>query len=133
MDFFSIAAPLVSSAKPRDQFVVLRRRETVNDYGVSQVSVTYHYALGFITPSGNNALARDENYQTQGNTITVITPFLLRGPSKNSATLSYQPDIVRFSGNDYVVTTLSDYTNFGNGMVLAECSSTVFIDSAPAV
>lgn len=133
MDFFSIAAPLISSAKPRDRFIVLRRRETVDNYGVSQVSVTYHDAIGFITPSGNNDLARDENYQTQGNTITVITQFLLRGPSKYASALRYQPDIVRFSGNDYVITTLSDYTNFGNGMVLAECSSTVFIDQAPTM
>ena len=131
MDLFTLAVPLISAVKPLERFTVLRRRETVDDYGRSQIVTTRHVATGSIAPSGDNTLARDENYQTQGNTITVITQFMLRGPSKDAGSRGYQPDVIEWDGSHYVVSTLNDYATYGNGVVSADCLSIDMIDLAP--
>jgi hypothetical protein len=131
MNLYSIAAPVISSVKPIESFTVLRRQETVDNYGRSQITTTSLSASGSITPSGDNTLARDENYQIQGNTITVITAFKLRGPAKDSSARSYQPDLIEWRGSRYVIVTLNDYSGGGGGMVEAECSSTVITDLPP--
>ena len=131
MDLYSLAVPLISAVKPLDRFTVIRRRETVDSYGRSQTTTIRYWAVGSIAPSGDNTLSRAEEYQTQGNTITVITRFLLRGPSKDAGSRNYQPDIIEFDDSHYIVVTLSDYARYGAGLVSAECVSIDFIDQAP--
>ena len=133
MNLYSIAAPMISAVKPIESFIVARRQETVDSFGRSQITTTRLSASGSITPSGDNMLARDENYQTQGNTVTVITAFKLRGPSKDSLSRNYQPDIIEWRGGRYIVETLNDWSGagWGGGMVEAECKSTDIMDLPP--
>jgi hypothetical protein len=131
MNLYSIAAPMISAVKPIEGFVVLRRQEIVDTFGRSQTTITRIPASGSITPSGDNTLARSEDYQTQGNTITIITAFKLRGPSKDALGRNYQPDIIEWRGSRYIISTLNDWSGGGGGMVEAECSSTDIIDLPP--
>ena len=133
MNLYRIAAPMIGAVKPIESFIVARRQETVDSFGRSQITVTRIPASGSITPSDGNMLDRDENYQTQGNTVTVITAFKLRGPSKDSLSHNYQPDIIEWKGGRYIVETLNDWsgTGWGGGMVEAECKSTDIMDLPP--
>lgn len=114
-----------------DSFTVIRRLETVSDFGRVVITETRIPAFGQVTPTGDNSLVRAEAYQTQANTIKVITNFPLRGPAKDSAGNQYQPDVVEWRGAPYVVRVLNDYSAFGVGFVEAECSSMALIDPAP--
>lgn len=113
------------------KFDVLRRLQTVDNFGRARTTITRHKAIGSVTPSGDNTLARGEDYQTQGNTITVITNFMLRGPAKDGGKRNYQPDVIEWDGSHYVVSALSDYARYGKGVVSATCTSIDFIDQAP--
>jgi hypothetical protein len=133
MNLYSIAAPIIGAVKPLESFTVLRRREDVDDYGRSQITTTTTLAVGSITPSGDNTLNRTDDFQTQGNTITVITAFMLHGPSKDADGAKYQPDIVLWNGSNYIVHMLNDYVSSGSGMVVAECTSVDLVDGCADV
>lgn len=112
-------------------FGVIRRQETVGANGVSTVAATNLTAVGSITPTGDNSLLREEAFQTGAKTIKVITPFRLRGASKDAGGNSFQPDIVVWNGDNFLVRIVNDWTPFGAGFIEAECSSFDFIDLAP--
>lgn len=120
-----------------ESFSVIRRQEVVGTNGVATLTpVTYPQAgqppiVGSITPTGDNSLVRAEAYTTQSNTIEVITPFRLRGPSKDTGGNSFQPDIVLWKGNHYEVKTLNEWTSYGAGFVGAECIAIDFNPLAP--
>ncbi|TWA71915.1 hypothetical protein FBZ84_101181 [Azospirillum baldaniorum] len=113
------------------EFAVIRRQEAVGGDGFSTVTPeTIGPVYGSISPTGDNSLVRQQDFQTGAKTIKVITAFRLRGPSKEAGA-SYQPDLILWGGDHYVVRDLKDWTAFGAGFVEADCSSTDFIDSPP--
>jgi galactose-6-phosphate isomerase len=120
-----------------EAFSVIRRQEVVGPNGVSTLTLTTFpqpgdpAIAGSVTPTGDNSLVRAEAYTTQSNTIKVITAFRLRGPSKDGAGKSFQPDIVVWNGNHFVVSTLNEWTSFGGGFVEAECTQIDFNPLAP--
>lgn len=114
-----------------ESFTVIRRQETVGNNGVTAIAQTNLSAVGSISPTGDNSLVRAEAFQTQANTIKVITNFRLRGPSKDGAGNSFQPDIIQWNGNHFVVRVINEWTSYGAGFVEVECSSIDFIDLAP--
>jgi len=114
-----------------ERFQVVRRQETVNSLGISTVKEITLPALGSITPTGDNSLVRAEGYQQQAKTIRVITNFRLRGATIGQNGANYQPDIVLWNGSRFVVRTVDDYSQYGAGMIVAECSSIELTDPAP--
>lgn len=112
-------------------FTVLRRFQTVNTYGEGvAATTTIPNLIGAIYPTGDNSLVRQEDFQSQANTITVVTTFRLRGPSKDSGN-QYDADIVQWSGVNWLVRTVNEFTQYGAGFIEAECTSQDFIDQAP--
>lgn len=108
-------------------FTVQRRLQSVNSFGeTSTTIITFQNLRGGVYPTGEQSLTRADAYQSQANTISVTTQFQLRGVSAD-ATGSYQPDIVNWRGNNYVVRTLSEFA-YGAGFVVAECISTSLLD-----
>lgn len=121
-----------------ESFTVIRRQETVGANGASTLATTTlplagdPLIVGSITPTGDNSLVRQEAFQTQASTVTVITAFRLRGASKDGAGNSFQPDIiVRADGSQYLVASLKPWTAFGAGFIEAECTSFDFTALAP--
>src|ERR1700694_3507137 len=114
---------LLDSDIAGEAFSVIRRQEIVGANGVPVLTQTTlpkagdPAIVGSITPTGDNSLVRAEAYSTQSNTIKVITAFRLRGPSKDGTGKSFQPDIVLWNGNHFVVRTLNEWTSFGAGFV----------------
>ena len=115
-----------------EAFTVQRRIETVNNFGQSTISVETFPAVGAITPSGDNSLVRDEAYQTNAKSIQVLTAFRLRGAAKDGAGNRYQPDLVLWKGDSFVVRMVSDYSQYGAGFVQADCVSIDLLDQAPS-
>ncbi len=114
-----------------DAFTVLRRTQTVNNYGEGGVATQTLPAFGSVQPTGDNSLVREEAYQVQANSITVYTTFPLRGPGKDAQGNSYQPDVVVWQGNHYLVKVVNDWSSFGTGFVQADCQSIDPVDLAP--
>lgn len=114
-----------------ESFQVIRRAETVSERGVSSVAEeVFDPVLGSVVPSGDNSLLREEAFQTQSQSIRVITLFRLRGASGENGE-SYQPDIVVWKGGSYLVRTVDDYSNYGAGMIVAECIATNYTAVPP--
>jgi len=115
-----------------DTFTVLRRREVVSQNGVSTVQVNeVPDVLGSVQPTGDNSLIREESLDAQAKTIKVITTFRLRGPSQTTSEAEYKPDQIVWRGDTYEVKVLDDWTEYGGGMVEAECSQVTYVGTPP--
>lgn len=109
-----------------DIFDVIRRQETVDNTGTSVVTpTTFSRVIGVVTSIGPSSLDRSENYQTFTRSISVVTKFPLRGE-----TTGYQPDIVYWRGDSFVVKAIDPYPQFGPGFWQAECTSMDKTDAA---
>lgn len=114
-------------------FTVLRRKQIVGQNGVVSTQVERCAAVGSVVPVGDNSLLREETFQVQAKTIRVCTTFRLRGVAEQANGASYQPDLVLWNGDFFVVRTIDDYTPYGAGMIEAECSSIDYQDEPPAL
>lgn|ERR1019366_1739770 len=130
MPLIDVSDVLLDPMIAGEAFLVVRRLEVVNSFGESVVTMQSFAATGSIIPTGNNSLVREEAYQIQAKTIRVVTAFPLRGVSKDS-TGTYQPDIVMWNNDSFIVKSLNDYTSYGVGLVEAECSSIDPVDAPP--
>jgi galactose-6-phosphate isomerase len=109
-----------------DMFQVLRRPETISQSGRSVTSQVTKTAYGTIVPTGDNSLVRQADYELGRRTITVYTTQRLQ-----MAAPGYQPDLILYRGNQYVVSNIEDFSAFGAGFIAAECSSILAIDTPP--
>jgi hypothetical protein len=114
-----------------EAFQVERRVQTVNSYGEVGITTTVLDGIGGISPTGSNSMVREDAFQSKSKTIRVITTFPLRGPSIASGQ-DFQPDIVLWAGDRYVVVSINDYTHYGVGFVEAECTNMNFTEQATA-
>lgn len=104
-----------------DNFAVIRRMQSVSQHGETLITIMGTFsAIGVITPTGNNSLVRADAYESQADSIQIITMFRLRGAAQDVAGINWQPDLVQWNGNTYQLKTLNDFTRFGAGFVQAE-------------
>src|ERR1700678_1813650 len=114
-----------------EAFCVIRRPDIVGSDGVTTIGSQTFFAVGSITPTGANSMLREEAFTSATKTIRVMTTFMLRGPSKDPTMQNFQPDLVLWRGDSYIVRTLEDFSRYGAGMIIAECSSIDYVDNAP--
>jgi len=107
-----------------NSFTVIRRLEVTNDFGESTLTTQTLPAVGALYPTGDNSMLREEALSTQSNSITVVTQFALRGPGKDEVGKLYQPDVILWQGNHYLVRVLDQYNTFYQ----AECIAYDFQD-----
>lgn len=114
-----------------DSFSVVRRVETVNGYGESTVATnTISPVYGVVTAGDDNKNKRGADEQHADKSITVITAFRLQGPAQVGGT-GYQPDVVIWGGDSYIVNSVDDYSHYAAGFVQAKCSSIDSVDAPP--
>lgn len=106
-----------------------RRAETVNGFGEGSVSSVVTKFSGVVTTPGPNELVRGSDETHFNDTITVITKFRLRSAS-SEAGQNYQPDIVLYDGDYYLVDKVDDYNRYGAGFIEAQCTLTDYIPKA---
>jgi hypothetical protein len=104
-------------------FDVYRRLQIMQSNGTPSIKTTARYrdVIGIVAPTGSNSLVRQEAFESQADSIQVITPFRIRAASKDAKNANWQPDLIGYAGNIYLVRTLNDYSKFGGGFMLAEC------------
>jgi hypothetical protein len=109
-----------------------RRTEVVGSNGRATITsqivlpAPYGVILPVDTAIGGNALERGPDEQHRGAALEVITRFRLQGPSP-----SFQPDVIVYEGNRYVITIVNTLTKYGAGFIRAECSSMDSVDNPP--
>lgn len=109
-------------------FTVIRRKQTVDANGLVSVTTTKIPAVGAIFPTGDQSLVRMEAYEMQSKTITIVTPFRLRGVAKDQSGVDWQPDLVDIGdGGFFIVKDVNDFTKYGAGFIQAECASTDYV------
>jgi len=119
---------VLGSAVAGEEFIVIRRVETVQQNGESTVQTFNYPAFGSIQPEGDNDLEREADYDAAVRSIEVITPFRLRLAAVDQQGKQFKPDIVSWKGNNYVTITVEDYSHFGRGLNRALCTSEDFVD-----
>jgi hypothetical protein len=114
------------SAEFMDTFTVVRRDSGVTPQGRSETVETQYATTGVVQPSGANTQERPKDYAAGRKSCFVATQFRLRAQSEG-----FFPDLVLWRGDDYLVETVEDYTNFGRGFVQAYCTSQDLQDAPP--
>jgi hypothetical protein len=115
-----------------DTFTVTRRTEVVDGFGLSQVTPASIPGLyGVVYPSNEEDLKRFPDLQIQSKALTVITRFALRGEAEAANNTEFQPDIVVWGGNNFLVRALDDYSQYAAGFILAICTSIDLVDKPP--
>lgn len=109
-----------------DYFVVQRRQDFINSKGRSvPIVVQFNAVSGVVRPAGKNMLERSEEKQIQPKSIQISTTFLLRSASLDpSSGQAYQPDLIIWNGDNYIVKELRDSANYAAGFTKALCEST---------
>lgn len=115
-----------------DSVNVIRREATVNNFGEGSTPapVTFSDVIGTVTQASPNDLERRiPDYTASGQVISFVTPFRLYGPAKDGLQ-RFQPDLIEWNGNTYVVKVLEPYTRFGAGQVQALCEQFNYVAEA---
>jgi len=106
------------------RFNVVRRRTWTDVHGFEQNQpIVIRNVVGSVTPTGDNSVNRDSDYQSQMRTLLVITRFLLRASEEDQDRVQWQPDLVQFDDGFYLVKSVDGFGNFGTGFVAATCES----------
>lgn len=132
MPIIDVNEVLLSLDIAQQSFSVVRRQETVNNFGesVKGASVLGPF-IGACQPLGDNSLLREEQFSTGKNGITVWTSFRLYSASRTTAGVTYQPDLIVFENDYYIVRLLDKWTQWGEGFVRAECIGYDFVQTTP--
>lgn len=112
-------------------FVVLRRRSWTDNNGLQRNTVRRVRAIGSVTPSGDGSVDRQDAEQSQNKTLEVITQFFLRAVTSDANDAQWQPDLVLWQQDTFIVWSLDDYSQFGKGFVRATCVSYDFKSQPP--
>lgn len=102
----------------QDCFTVLRRSEAINEFGENVITVQRIRDVEGVVSPGNSHLERGPDMQNMPQVIEIDTTFRLQGPSPGR-----QADVVLWSGDNFLVTSINDSARYGFGWVHAVCSS----------
>jgi len=114
-----------------DVFSVIRRPENITQQGRSAIrQQRFNDIRGVVTAASPNDLERLEDYQLQTGAISIVTPFKLFGVQKQ-ARQNYQPDIVYWDSDYYLVQVTENYSRYMSGWIQAIAIETNYVGSAP--
>lgn len=131
MPLIDVTEVLSSLDIASQSFTIVRRTETVNQYGESVLATVNIPVIGAVQPLGENATIREEMYTTASNGITVWTTEPIFNAGRDSGGVRYQPDLILWDGTYYLVRVLEPWADFGAGFYKAECSQINLEDSNP--
>lgn len=107
----------------QDSFIVVRRATSTNAFGETTITATSASAIGIVTIKGDEDLDRGADEQHAAKTIEVITRYPMR-----TATQGFQPDIVQWHGDNFIVQSIEDYSGYGKGWFDVLATSIDFLD-----
>jgi hypothetical protein len=115
-----------------ETLVVKRRVQTLlKGRTQMQVTVVNPAPVGVVLPL-DGELERAPDMQTAPKRIEIHTPYRLRGESnKADDSAEYQPDLINWNGDDYLVTVVDNFSHYGRGFIRAEAVATPLVDNEP--
>lgn len=94
-----------------DTFNVIRREEAVSDKGRNILTLsTIENVVGVVCAASPADLRRLPEAQTFDRVLSIVSKFAFFG-----ACVGFQPDLVQWRGDLYVVSSLDSYPQFGRG------------------
>jgi hypothetical protein len=104
-----------------DKFDVIRRVQDVSEQGLVVLPEPQIFTgvFGTVASVQQKDLMRMTAEQLQSKSISIITRFALRGASEDAGQQDFQPDIVVWNGDSYLIIILDDYSNYALGFVRA--------------
>lgn len=108
---------------------VIRRQQTIDMHGRAVLTETTFTPYGVVTSGNPDPLLRTVDYEAEKNTIRVHTTFVLIGV-QNGVT-DYQPDVILWNGNRYLVNKTWDYSKYGAGFIAADCELMQATENTP--
>lgn len=107
---------------------VYRRKQKVNNFGEPKLEVEKTAIRGVVYPASKNDLERYPDAQITERSIVILTRAALRGESQTIDEVEYQPDIVLYSGNHFVIVTVEPWENYARGFVKMIANSIDIVD-----
>ena len=115
----------LTNPRSLDTFTVIRRAQNTVKGRVTMNLIPYVGIRGVVTPDPSQKdLLRLSDEQLQGKVIIVVTQFALRGETEDSGKQEFQPDLVQWHGNNFIVFSSDDFSSFGAGFIRAICVMT---------
>jgi hypothetical protein len=122
MPFIDVIDLLTDPYIAGENFSVYRRTEVVNQFGENLISVIiFNNIYGQISPHIPSHLIRDPSFTSREKYIQIITPWFITGGGIDPSNNLYQPDLVLWKNNLYIVKATQDYSKYGAGFVVAQC------------
>lgn len=117
-----------------EELTIQRRQQGTDAKGRAALTVTTidPKPFGVVEPVADQPMVRGPDQQNLPRLLSVHTPFRLRGPSRDGAGVDFQPDLIIWNGDPYVVNKVQDYSHYGAGWVQADCSSEAATERPPA-
>lgn len=127
-------SPALTNPYTLDTFNVIRRAEQVGSNGrASSISVAINGLRGVVTPGADGEFERTEDYTLQNKWLTIKTLFFLQAESVDGTPQAWQPDIVVWHGNNFIVKGILDWSTYAAGFVKAVCELFDFTSRPPTV
>lgn len=121
----------INDSNLSSSFDVIRRKENISDKGrMSTDDQRICDVEGVVCEAGPNDLERLDDQQRMGRHISVVTQFALRGPARGRSDDRYQPDLIFWQGDYYVIHQLDPYPQYGSGFMQAIAGSIDYNDRA---
>lgn len=103
-----------------DEIFITRRPYTVNDNGQVVVTPTPMQIVAVVTQGSAHPLEQKGDAQYSGPVITVHAYQFQLYDAVTGKTSSYQPDLIKYVGNVYMVTKVYNWSQYGQGFTMAE-------------
>lgn len=126
--FLDVATDVLTDPMIAGPFVCYRRDEEMTDTGRASLTRKQIPAVGVITVAHGNDLKRLSDQQRMGRAISIVTQFMLQGPSDGVA-----PDAIGWAGSYFVIVTVDPYPQYGPGWIQAVAASMDYLDPPPAL
>ncbi len=116
-----------------ETLTVIRRQQSINALGrVTLTTTTISPApVGVVLAQADAALVRGPDQQTLPRLLQVHTTYRLRSTGVDVSGNTFQPDVIVWNGDQYVVNKIQDFSRFGVGFIQADCSSMALADHVP--
>ena len=102
------------------QLNITRREQITDNNGNVTVTTTTLTPIGVVTIDAPSPLVQVPDYALAKNAIVVHCTIQLYDSVLTSGT-PYQPDLVNYNGNQYIVTKAYNWSQYGRGFTMSEC------------
>lgn len=99
-----------------DNIVLYRRFQTVDTHGETVITPTTVNLIAIVQAGNGETLKRNPEYAVMEDWITIYAIYHFKADGEG-----YYPDKITWNARNYLVKTVTDYSNWGAGYTRADC------------